>query len=154
MFRYERPVRFSEIDAAHMVFFARFADYCHEAIEALFERLDGGYARLTMIRDIGVPSVHIEIDFRKPLRYGDTVVVELEVLRIGQTSITLRHTLKRAGDDTTCAVARHVVVTATISRGVPLPVPDDVRHVLAEHMVADEAPRGDAGAEAPALRRG
>jgi 4-hydroxybenzoyl-CoA thioesterase len=138
VFRYERAVRFSEIDAARMVFFARFCDYCHEAIEALFDRLDGGYPRLTMVRDIGVPSVHIEFDFRKPLRYGDTVVVEVEVLRIGERSITFRHTLKRKSDDLVCAIARHVVVTARISRATPLRVPDDMRDVLAEHLVADE----------------
>jgi 4-hydroxybenzoyl-CoA thioesterase len=138
VFRYERPVRFSEIDAARMVFFARFSDYCHEAIEALFDALEGGYARLTMVRDVGVPSVHIEFDFKKPLRYGDTVVVEVEVLRIGRTSVTFRHTLKRRSDAAVCAVARHVVVTASISRAEPLPVPDDVRALLAAHLVADE----------------
>ena len=138
MFRYERAVRFSEIDAARMVFFARFCDYCHEAIEALFERLDGGYPHLTMVRDIGVPTVHIEFDFRKPLRYGDVVVVEVDVARIGERSITFRHTLKRKSDDLVCALARHVVVTVRMSRAEPLAVPDDMRRVLAEHLAADE----------------
>jgi len=138
VFRYERAVRFSEIDAARMVFFARFCDYCHEAIEALFERLDGGYPHLTMVRDIGVPTVHIEFDFRKPLRYGDVVVVEVDVARIGERSITFRHTLKRKSDDLVCALARHVVVTVRMSRAEPLAVPDDIRRVLAEHLAAHE----------------
>ncbi len=135
VFHYERPVRFAEIDAARMVFFARFCDYCHEAIEALFDGLDGGYARLTMVRDIGIPTVHIEFDFKKPLRLGDIVVVEVEVLRMGERSLTFRHTLKRKADDLVCAVARHVVVTATMSGAQAVPVPDDVRRLLAEHVV-------------------
>jgi 4-hydroxybenzoyl-CoA thioesterase len=60
VFRYERPVRFADVDAARMVFFGRFCDYCHDALEALFEQIDGGYPRLTMVRDVGVPTVHIE----------------------------------------------------------------------------------------------
>ena len=142
MFHYERPVRFAEIDAARMVFFARFCDYCHEAIESLFERAEGGYARLTMVRDIGIPTVHIEFDFAKPLRFGDTVVVELEVLRIGDRSISFRHTLRRKSDNAVCAVARHVVVTASMSATEPTRIPDDLRRILTEHLV--RAPDGTA----------
>ncbi len=137
MFRFERTIRFAEIDAARMVFFARFCDYCHEALEALFGRLEGGYAQLTMVRDIGIPTVHMELDFRKPLRYGDVVVVDVDVLRIGGRSVTFRHSLRRKSDETVCAVARHVVVTAAISTGQSLPVPDDIRRLLADHLVPD-----------------
>ena len=77
MFRLERPVRFAEVDAARIVFFARYLDYCHDAIEALFGALDGGYAELTMKRGLGVPSVHVEIDYHAPLRYGDVAVIDL-----------------------------------------------------------------------------
>ena len=84
MFRYERPVRFADVDAARMVFFGRFCDYCHDALEALFKQIDGGYPRLTMVRDVGVPTVHIEFDFKAPLRYGDVAIIEVEVLRMSR----------------------------------------------------------------------
>ena len=58
--RHERPVRFADVDAARIVYFARYLDYCHDAIEALFGGLPGGYAHLTMARDVGVPSVRVE----------------------------------------------------------------------------------------------
>ncbi len=141
MFRYERPVRFPEVDAARMLFFGRFCDYCHDAVEALFDGIDGGYPHLTMVRDVGVPTVHIEFDFRSPLRYGDIAVIELEVLRIGDRSITFRHTLRRKADGEVCAVARHVVVTAKISRLETVPVPEDVRAVLERHLIAEPVER-------------
>ncbi len=134
MFRFERPVRFVEVDAARIVFFGRFCDYCHDALEALFERLDGGYPRLTMVRDIGVPTVHIAFDFKAPLRYGDVALVDVEVLRIGERSIGFRHTLTRKADQVVCAVAHHVVVTARISRIETVPIPDDLRALLGEHL--------------------
>jgi 4-hydroxybenzoyl-CoA thioesterase len=134
VFRYERPVRFAEVDAARMLFFGRFCDYCHDAVEALFEGIDGGYPRLITARDVGVPTVHIEIDFKAPLRYGDVAVIELEVLRIGNRSITFRHTLRRKSDEVVSAVARHVVVASKISEIASVPIPDDMRALLSRHL--------------------
>ena len=34
MFRHVRPVRFAEVDAARIVYFARYLDFCHDALEA------------------------------------------------------------------------------------------------------------------------
>ncbi len=138
MFRYERAVRFAEVDAARMVFFGRFCDYCHDALEALFGGVDGGYPRLTMVRDVGIPTVHIDLDYRSPLRYGDVAVIEVEVEDIGGRSITFRHTMRRKADGVVCAVARHVVVTARISQIETVPIPDDVRALLEGHLVAGE----------------
>ena len=64
MFVFLRPVRFADVDAARIVFFARYLEYCHDALEALFGQLPGGYAALTMERDVGIPSVHVEVDYR------------------------------------------------------------------------------------------
>ena len=79
MFELARPVRWSDVDAAGIVYFPRFLEYCHDAIEALFGELDGGYAHLTMKRKIGVPSVHLEVNFKAPLRYGDVCRVRVTV---------------------------------------------------------------------------
>jgi 4-hydroxybenzoyl-CoA thioesterase len=134
VFRYERPVRFADVDAARMVFFGRFCDYCHDALEALFEQIDGGYPHLTMVRDVGVPTVHIDFDFKAPLRYGDVAIIDVDVLRIGEHSITFRHTVKRKADGVVSAIARHVVVSARISHLEALPVPGDMRALLEQHL--------------------
>jgi 4-hydroxybenzoyl-CoA thioesterase len=134
VFRYERVVRFAEVDAARMVFFGRFCDYCHDALEGLFEALEGGYPRLTLVRDIGIPTVHIDLDFKAPLRYGDVALIEVEVLRIGERSVTFRHTFKRKADGVVSAIAHHVVVTARISQVETVPVPEDMRKLLARHV--------------------
>lgn len=136
MFCYERRVRFADVDAARIVFFARFCEYCHEALEALFSALDGGYQQLVMVRDVGIPTVHISVDYKAPLRYGDVAMIDVDVLNVGNTSITFRHTIKRQADGTIAAVARHVVVTARMTDNRPLPVPDDVRALLQAHVAA------------------
>lgn len=138
MFRYRRPVRFADIDAARIVFFARYLEYCHDALEALFADLEGGYVRLIMERGIGIPTVNAAITYKAPLHYGDIAVFDVEVLKLGRSSITVRHTIRRERDDLVAAVVEHVVVTARIDADVPvtIPIPDDMRALLEPHMAA------------------
>jgi len=142
MFTYRRPVRFAEVDAARLVFFARFHEFCHDALEALFAALPGGYPHLTQVRDIGIPTVHISTDFTAPLRYGDAALFEIEVLEVGRTSVTFRHTVRREADGAVCAVIRQVVVTTKLATLEPVPVPADVRALVEAHLIAGETNGG------------
>ena len=79
---------------------------CHDALEAFFGELPGGYAALFRERDLGVPTVHLETDFKSPLRYGDVARFEMAVERVGRTSLTFHHTIRRESDGivaATCA---------------------------------------------------
>jgi 4-hydroxybenzoyl-CoA thioesterase len=130
MTRYERPVRFEDVDAAGIVFFARIFSYCHEAMEALFAPLDGGYVRLITERKIGLPAVRVEADFRAPLRYGDAVAIDVTVPHVGTTSCTLAYDLSRARDGAEVATVKHVCVVSDLTRLVKVAIPDDVRAIL------------------------
>lgn len=134
MFRHERPVRFAEVDAARIVFFARYLEFCHDALEALFAALPGGYPELTMARGIGIPSVHIEADYKAPLRYGDTALIDVSVERIGGRSVTFRHAISRASDGVLCASVRQVVVLCRLDDIAPVDIPGDVRALLSQHL--------------------
>ena len=135
---YERPVRFEDVDAAGIVFFARYFNYGHEAMEAFFAALDGGYVGLVMGRRIGLPAVHVESDYRAPLRYGDTARIAIRVAHVGNRSFTLRYDFTRAADGLAIATLHHVVTTADMDAMRSIPIPDDVRAVLER---APQAPR-------------
>jgi 4-hydroxybenzoyl-CoA thioesterase len=128
--RYDRPVRFEDVDAAGIVFFARLFSYCHEAMEDLFSSLDGGYVKLITERRIGFPAVRVEADFSAPLRYGDGVKIEVTVPHVGTTSCTLAYDLARAKDGAPIAKIKHVCVVSDLTRLAKIPIPDDVRAVL------------------------
>jgi 4-hydroxybenzoyl-CoA thioesterase len=138
MFHFRRPVRFADVDAARIVFFARYHDYCHDALEGLFEALEGGYPRLTMERDVGIPTVRLDTTYKAALRYGDVALFEIDVLRVGRSSVKVRHTVRRERDREVCATIEQVFVTVSMSTLEPLPLPDDVRAVLEAHLVGDE----------------
>ncbi len=131
---YDRPVRFEEVDAAQIVFFPRFLSYCHEAMEALFDGVDGGYVHLIRDRKIGVPAVHIECDFKHPLRYGDVARIETTVAKLGRTSVSFRYAIMRASDGTPVATITHVCAVSDLVLLKAIPIPDDVRAALEAHL--------------------
>jgi len=131
MLAHDRPIRFEDVDAAGIVFFPVFLNYCHDAMEALFAPLEGGYVRLVTERRIGLPTVHIEADYRAPLRYGDIARIQVALLHIGSRSFTLGYTMTRAADGLPVADIKHVVVTTDLNAMRAIPIPTDVRALLA-----------------------
>ena len=130
---YERAVRFEEVDAAGIAFFARFFNWCHEAMERFFDGVTGGYVGLIMKRRVGFPAVHLTADWKAPLRYGDVARIETSVVNIGTTSATLRYVLTRMSDGVHAATIEHVVVASSLDTMTKQPIPDDCRALLETH---------------------
>lgn len=133
MFVFERAVRFDEVDAAGIVFFGRFIQYCHEAMERFFDGVPGGYVGLITKRRTGFPAVHLEADWKAPLRYGDAMRIEVTVPRIGTTSCTFRYRFVRASDGVEAAIIDHVTVATALDSMQKQPLPDDCRALLEAH---------------------
>ncbi len=133
MHTYLRPIRFEEVDAAGIVFFARFLGYGHEAMESLLGGLEGGYTHLVNVRKIGMPAVHVECDFRAPLRFGDVARVEVTVPRVGTKSCTYEYRFVRERDGADAARVVHVCAVTDLVAFKAIPIPEDVRTLLERH---------------------
>lgn len=125
----ERAVRLEEIDAAQIVFFARYFSYAHEALEDLFAGLAGGYPALTTARKICFATVKLDAEFRAPLRYGDRFAIRVTVARLGERSATLDYDVVRS-DGTSCAHIVHTIVCTDMTTLTSCDMPADVRAVL------------------------
>jgi 4-hydroxybenzoyl-CoA thioesterase len=130
---HERSVRFEEVDAAGIVFFGRFLEYCHDAMERFFDAVPGGYVGLITKRRIGFPAVHVDASWSAPLRYGDAMRIEVTVSKIGTTSCTFHYRFLRATDGTEVATIDHVTVCTTLDTLAKIPLPDDCRALLESH---------------------
>lgn len=139
MFAFEHHVRFEDVDAAGIVFFARYLNYCHEAMEAFFAPLEGGYARLIVDGKVGLPAVQIGVEYKAPLRYGDSVRIEMTVLHIGRSSVRFRYVFVRTRDETEAAVIEHTCVVSDLTILKSVAIPPDMRALLDSHR-ADAAP--------------
>jgi 4-hydroxybenzoyl-CoA thioesterase len=138
MIVYRRPVRFQEIDAAGIVFFGRYLDYAHEAMEHFFAELEGGYRRLILERRVGLPAVDVKMSFAAPLHFGQTLLVETTTRRLGRRSAVLGYLFVREGDSVVVAEVEHTVVTTDLDGLRSCEMPHDVRLLLTAHQSSPE----------------
>ncbi len=133
--KFERTtrIRFSQCDPAGIVFFPQYLVMVNSLLEDWFnEGLGISYADLIGQRGIGTPTVRLECDFKAVSRFGDEVVMGLEVKHLGRTSMIL-HIECRAGKEIRMAV-RQVIVFTDLQTHLPIRVPDDVRQSIATHF--------------------
>jgi 4-hydroxybenzoyl-CoA thioesterase len=146
-FCFTTPVRFSDVDHAGIVYYPRFFHLFHLAFEELFRQRIGPRAYLDLLdrRRVGFPAVRAEAEFLSPLRFGDTVDVEVTVARVGGKSITFRYHIHRAaepGQGREIAAKGEVICAVTdLARFVAMPVPDDVKALIAD-LVEEGAEHG------------
>ncbi len=85
-----RKVGFQHCDPAGIVFYPRYFEMLNSVVEEWFEDgLETSFKALHMEQRRAVPLVHVEADFTAPSRLGDELHFHLEVIRVGQASVTL-----------------------------------------------------------------
>jgi acyl-CoA thioester hydrolase len=115
------PVRFAEVDAQDVVFNAHYLTWCDEAMNQLFVGL--GLRQVA----VDVRLVTTTMTWRSSAAWGDTVEVDVDVVRIGSTSLTLGFEV-RVLERVCCTV--ETVYVHVGPDGRPTPVPDEVRAAL------------------------
>ena len=99
-FRKRTKITFIDIDSAGVVFYSRLLHNFHIAMEEFFDaELGIDYDDVIHERNLSLPTVHIEADFIKRMRYKDEIDVEVSILDIGTASITWGYRGYRVGDD-------------------------------------------------------
>lgn len=134
MLVHERAIKFEDVDAANIVFFARYLGYAHEAMENYFSVLEGGYARLIVERKVGLPAVHVEVRFASPARYGDVLCIGTDVARLGGRSAVLRYRMRQKATGALVAEVLHTVVTTDLVSLTSIDMPADVRAAFEAHL--------------------
>ena len=123
VFEHQVSVRWRDTDALGHVNNAVYLTYLEEARDAFY------------LRTLGDPIyvlVRLEIDFRAEVRHADrTVRVEIDVERLGTTSLTTRETLRTASGEV-AAEARVITVRWDQDARAAVPFSDEQRAQLAE----------------------
>ena len=134
-FRSQFKIRFGDIDHAGIVYYPRFLHYFHVALEEFFgQELEIDYPVLIDEHRIGLPTVHLETDWSRPLRYGDTIEVEVSVSKIGKTSITFAYCVFKKGEDRPWVVGHNVVVCLNMNTFTKKDIPDWLRRKLEKQI--------------------
>ena len=126
-------VRFGDVDPAGIVYFPKIYDYVHEAFEDLWEvHVQARYYQLLLEQRIGFPLVHSEVEFRRPLRFGDRPIVRVSCWKLGRSSIGLHY--RFFVGDHVHVDAKMSVVCVDLENMKPIPVPAEFRRRFEEIM--------------------
>lgn len=131
IFRHPHTIRFGETDCAGIVYYPNFFDVYQQTEEEFWEAI--GHPLPQWIEKWGLPIVHAEADFKRPVRFGDVLNIELTVARLGNSSLTFHFEASIVGQDHRCAIAEisHVLVDRATFE--PTPLPNEMRTRLLEY---------------------
>jgi YbgC/YbaW family acyl-CoA thioester hydrolase len=101
-----RRVEFSETDMAGIVHYANFFRYMESAEHAFFRSLGHSVILKTFDPPLGLPRVHAECDYFKPLRFEDEVEIHLLVAEKGAKSLSYLFRFRRLNGNGPLLVAR------------------------------------------------
>ncbi len=134
-FRTTIKVCFSDIDNAGIVYYPRFMHYFHLSMEEFFSSALGiDYSDVLHARQVSFPTVHVEGNFLRKLRYGDQIEMEVRVTKIGRTSIHWGYRGYRMGEGENLVVeGSNVTVCVTPDSFEKIEVPLWLREALQPH---------------------
>jgi acyl-CoA thioester hydrolase len=113
-------VRYLEVDAQGVVFNMWYLAYFDDALTAFLAHHGLAYRDL-MAAGYDVQLVHLEVDWRGGVGWGDEVAVAVRLVRVGTTSFTLGYQVRRSGAAVVDASIVYVCVATDGSGKRPLP---------------------------------
>lgn len=143
-FKITRRVEFSDTDMAGIVHFSNFFRYMETAEHAFFRSLGHSVVLKDFDPPMGLPRVHAECDYLKPLRFEDEVEIQLLVAEKGAKSLAYQFRFRRTHPAPVLEVARGRVTVVCVHhdphgqlRSTPLPraVADQIE-VAPAHLLA------------------
>ncbi|MEO5624755.1 MAG: thioesterase family protein [Dokdonella sp.] len=126
-------VRWGDLDAFNHVNNAAFLDYVQEARLAWLGSVDGVWMDETMMPVVAAAHVN----YRRQLAWPAQIVVELAVVRLGNSSLTLAHRIFDADDgERVYADGDAVIVWIDPGSGRSIPLPVAIRAACQSPLAA------------------
>ena len=98
-------VRFCEVDAMHIVWHGHYVKYLEDGREAFAREFGLGYHFLEQA-GYGIPLVELVIDYKKAVRYGDTLAVETRYVPSTTPKICFEYRIRDAASQQLVCTAR------------------------------------------------
>lgn len=123
MIEHHFRVALHDTDAAGVLFFAHLFRHAHDAYEAMMARLGWPIDALIRNRQLALPLVHAEADYRRPMRHGDKINVELQLKQITERRFSLDYRFLEGGHEVAKALSVHVAIDPLTGQRQSLPEP-------------------------------
>lgn len=105
----ETVVRFSEVDSLGIVWHGNYVKYIEDGREAFGNKYNINY--LTVLKEGFVaPIVQISCDFKKPLKYAETAIIETRFVNCEAAKLKFEYTIYRGSNNEIVATGETVQV--------------------------------------------
>lgn len=119
-------VRFSQVDAAGIVFYPRYFEMLNAAVEDwCAQQLCADFKSLHIDQHIGLPTVKLEAEFIAPSELGDLLTIAISPCELGRSSCELRVVF--TGDKAVRLRAKVVLVCMDLQIQRARPWPEEMR---------------------------
>ena len=130
-----RRIDFPMVDVAGIVYFPYYWDLAHRFFEESWESTcDIHYQDVLKEKKVALPLVHSEAQFHHPLKYGDSAHCEIEVLKIGTTSITWQYRISNQNGVLCWSAIQTTVCTCIDSVTSKKTIPDWMKKGLSRKL--------------------
>lgn len=132
LLKFTKPhkIHFSECDPAGIVFYPQYFVMFNNLFERWIDALiPQGFAGYILEQRFGLPTVHLEAEFKAISRMGDDVILELVVERIGRKSLTLHQRCISVTGELRMQVTQTYVTTSLITHQA-IPIPEALHQAL------------------------
>lgn len=121
--RLEKRIYYHDTDCGGVVYHASYLNHLEEA-RTEYLRAKGIDIGELASRGTIFPVIRLEVDYKSPARYSETIEVTTSVEKIGHASIHFEQEIKRGNT----VLLKAKVVCACVDTGLKAkPIPDDIR---------------------------
>jgi acyl-CoA thioester hydrolase len=120
--RKEVIVRFGEVDSMKIVWHGNYIKYFEDGRESFGEKYNLGYLDVYK-HNVMIPIVRLDCEYKKPLEYGDTAIVETTFINSEAAKILFGYKIFRKSDNELVATGSSMQVFLTPERELLLTAP-------------------------------
>lgn len=129
-------VRFGEVDSMNIVWHGNYLKYFEEGRETFSRQYGFNYIHLAEEGYI-MPVIDVQIQYIKPLRYGDTALVETTWIDTEAAKAVFEYRIRNAADGSLCCRGRTTQVFLNSERQLEFTYPPYVQ-AWREQWIPDE----------------
>ncbi|MEG8946223.1 acyl-CoA thioesterase [Rosettibacter firmus] len=132
MFSTKIKTRFFDADPAGIIFYGNIFKYIHSAYEDFIAglRLKRNYF---LDKDFVLPILHAEADYHLPIKYGETLTINIEVTKLKRSSFELSYKIFN-NKKVEVATAKTVHVCVSKNTFKKIEMPDELFNKLNSHL--------------------
>jgi len=119
----EEYVRWSDVDAAGIIFYGSYVRFFELAETELFRAAGLPFGSVFDQYSVFLPRVQVHAEFRFPPRLDDQLAVAAYIGKVGRSSMTIEFDVVRRPDGIHCAEGHMVLVCVDRTSLKPCPIP-------------------------------